>query len=74
MQQLQLHMDPCLHVDATCEPPLVATRLQRLLSSRVFHVQDAAFEGMEHLITDPPPLTAATALAFTSALPLLEFE
>ena len=67
-------MDPCFHVDATCEPPALATRILRLLANKVFHVQAAAFEGMEHLNSEQPPLTLATAASFAAALPLPHFD
>ena len=74
MQYLQLHMEPCFHVDATCEPPTLALRVLRLLAHRVFHVQAAAFEGMDHLGTSPAALPLHAAHAFAAALPLPQYD
>lgn len=70
MQYLQLHMDPCFHVDATCEPPLLARKVHRLLGARAFRVAAAAWEGMEHLQSPRQPMAPSAAKTFAAALPL----
>jgi hypothetical protein len=70
MQQLYLHPEPCCFVDATPAPPTVARRVSAVLEKKVFKVESAAFEGMEHLQQDSPPLdtAAATELAAEKGL------
>ena len=63
MQHLALLADPCYQVDASPAVPLVLQRVRRLLSTKVFHANEAAFEGMDHLAGTPPSLTITAAEA-----------
>ncbi len=74
MQQLQLLPDPTYHIDATPTPSMILLRVRRLLTSRVFQVNSAAFDGMDHLVGTPPALEAEAATKLARELRLSNFS
>lgn len=59
MTHLNLLARPCFFVDASVAPPLVAKRAIAVLEKKVFRVDSATLDGLEHLTRGNPSRTAS---------------
>ena len=74
MAALQFLPQPCLYVDATVGSAHVAQRVATILTTRVFKVESAELEGMQHLLTSNPPCSQTECTTLATQLGLTKYS
>lgn len=73
MTHLNLLPRPCFYVDASVTPPLVAKRCLAVLDQKVFRVDSATLDGLEHFTKPNPSRTVAECETFAKHVQLKDF-
>ena len=74
MAALQYLPQPCIFVDAGVPPIKVADRVSNILNTRVFRVESAELDGMQHLLSTNPSRTQQECTTLATKLGLRKYS